>query len=202
MISLSKYKIYILCMIIFLIIGFMVMGKSEGILFDYAILEYLHQKTNPTLLKVMKLISFIGSYLFITPLMTAIIIFNFIKKNYYISKLLILSTLGTWILNYILKQIFQRIRPIDFFIVDQSGFSYPSGHTMVATTFYLTKVFLLTRNIRDESKKIFYYLIAFIFIFLMALSRLYLGVHWPTDVIGGFLIGYVLYNTYIFLIRE
>lgn len=196
MVKSVRYKIIILSLmlIIFLGIGFVVMGKSEGIFFDNIILEYLQDRMNPMLLEVMKFISFIGSYVFIAPVMAIIFIYNYIKKRYYIAKLLLLSTGGAWILNFILKQIFRRIRPIEYFLVEQSDFSYPSGHTMVATTFYLTTAFLLTRNIKDKRKRILCYFTAATLIFLMGISRLYLGVHWPTDVLGGFLIGYIFFS--------
>ncbi|NLK42989.1 MAG: phosphatase PAP2 family protein [Tissierellia bacterium] len=199
----SRYRIFLLVIIsvIFFILGIMVRGSNEGVLFDHVILEYIHNNINPLLIRIMKFISFIGSAYFIISIMAIIIAYNNKGKKYYESKLLLLSTAGSWTFNFLLKQVFRRVRPLDYFLVDQGGFSYPSGHTMVATTFYFTIAYLLTRNMKDKDKRVFY-LMATIAILLMGISRIYLGVHWPTDILGGFLMGYVFYNLSLILSKE
>src|SRR5690606_23156608 len=132
--------------IIFFSLGFMARRSDEGILFDTAIIDYIHNNINSILLRIMEIVSFIGSAAFIIPIVAMVLAYNLIKKKYYESKLLLLSTAGSWILNFLLKQVFGRTRPLDYFLVDQGGFSYPSGHTMVATTFYFTIAYLLTRK--------------------------------------------------------
>ncbi|MCQ4925346.1 phosphatase PAP2 family protein [Tissierella carlieri] len=191
-----------LMLIIFLILGFMVNGSSEGILFDVDIMKYIHNNTNPRILSFMKFISFIGSVNFLLPVTAMGISYTLIKKKYYISKLLLLSTLGSYLLNYLLKQFFQRTRPLEFFLVNQGGLSFPSGHSMVTMTLYSTIAFLLAKKVDDDRKKKLIHIISFVMICLMGISRIYLGVHWPTDVIGGYLIGYIFYCISIKLIKE
>lgn len=200
----KRYKIFllVLMLVIFLSLGIMVKGSNEGIFFDIVVLEYIHNNISPFILIIMKFMSFIGSAYFIIPIMAIILAYNYKNKKYYQSKLLLLATAGSWILNYILKQVFGRIRPLDYFLVDQGGFSYPSGHTMVATTFYFTIAYLLARRIEDKGKKKTYFLLAAIAIFFMGLSRVYLGVHWPTDILGGFLMGYISYYLSVLLVKE
>lgn len=195
-----KQIILIISLIVFLSIGIMVRNSSEGILFDVGVLDYLHNNTNPTLFSIMKFISFIGSWYFLLPVL-AIIIINGLRKNkYYISKLLLASSLGSWILNYVLKYIFHRTRPLDYALVKQGGLSYPSGHSMVTITMYLTIAYLLSRKFEDKKELI--YLLAITYILLMGISRMYLGVHWPTDIIGGYLAGYIFFWFYINMIKE
>lgn len=112
------------------------------------------------------------------------------------------STLGSYALNFILKIIFSRTRPLDYFLVDQGGLSYPSGHSMVNMTFYMTLAYIANKNLKDQNKKKWIYGFAFIAVLLMGISRLYLGVHWPTDVIGGYLIGYVFFYMTIKLLEK
>lgn len=180
--------------IIFVGLGLRVRTSNEGILFDNIVLEYLHNNINPLFLRIMRFISFIGSAYFIIPVMTLVVAYNHIKNKSYESKLLLISTAGSWIFNYLLKQIFQRTRPLEYFLVEQGGYSYPSGHTMMATTFYFTVAYILTRKTKDKKKKTSFYIMATIAILVMGFSRVYLGVHWPTDIIGGFTMGYIFYN--------
>src|SRR5690606_16733065 len=118
----------VLALTTFVIMGVMVRNSSEGILFDVAVLEYLHSATNPIIFAIMKFISFIGSGYFLFPVLAIVIIYMLFKKKYYISKLLVFASLGSWVVIFILKMIFNRTRPLDFFLVEQGGLSYPSGH--------------------------------------------------------------------------
>jgi undecaprenyl-diphosphatase len=202
-----KYKKYnhisiILALIIFVIIGLMVRNSSEGILFDYDLLDFLHRDLNQFLISIMKFISFLGSGYFLFPAIGIAVTYTLIKRKYYISKLLIASSLGCWVLNYILKLFINRTRPFDYFLVEQGGFSYPSGHSMVSMSMYLTLAYLLCKSEKFKNKKVFIYTIAYIFVILMGISRLYLGVHWPTDILGGFLMGFIYYQLIVKAIKE
>ena len=187
---------------IFLLIGISVRNISSGILFDRFILDEIHKGSNPILFSLMKFISFIGSSSFLIPLMLVAIIYTLYKKEHQTLKLLMTSTLGSYALNFILKIIFSRTRPLDYFLVEQGGLSYPSGHSMVNMTFYMTLAYIANKNLKDQNKKKWIYGFAFIAVLLMGISRLYLGVHWPTDVIGGYLIGYVFFYMTIKLLEK
>lgn len=192
----NKKIMNIVLITIFLTLGFMVRNSSEGILFDMAVLEFIHNNVNETVLAIMKFISFIGSWMFLVPAIGMIVIYFYLKKNYYVIKLLILNTLGSLGFNFILKQIFHRTRPYDFSLVEQGGLSYPSGHSMVTMSLALTIAYLLSRNKSKRTRKNIY-AAAGIIISLMGISRMYLGVHWPTDVIGGYIIGYLFSSFFL-----
>lgn len=191
-----------LMLLLFVVIGFIVKGTSEGILFDIKVMDYIHSETNEGLLGVMKFISFIGSEKFLIPAIGIIVLYNLLKKDFYISKLLILSTLGSYLLNFLLKLFFQRGRPFDYFLVNQGGLSYPSGHSMVTMTLYSTIAFLLAKKTESICAKRLIYLLSFVMICLMGMSRLYLGVHWPTDIVGGYLMGYIFYSILTATVKE
>lgn len=97
---------------------------------------------------------------------------------------LIISTL----LNQILKYIVQRPRPIEFRIIDESGYSFPSGHSMVSTAFYGFLIYLIYKNVKNKYLKYSLIVILSILIILIGTSRVYLGVHYTSDVLAGFLI--------------
>lgn len=179
-------------MILFLILGFMVRNSSEAILFDMALMKAIHENSNTGLFLFMRIISFLGSGTFLVGLVSLMVVYNLIKKSYFLPKLLLASTLGSYILNFILKLLVNRTRPLDFFLVDQGGLSFPSGHSMVATSMYLILAYILSNKFKD--KKVLIYGLGITMILLMGISRLFLGVHWPTDVLGGYIMGYLLYE--------
>lgn len=189
-----------LLIVVFLALGFMVKSSSEGILFDMLIMNAIHSSDTPNVFEFMKLISLLGSGTFLIGIMSFIIIYNFIKKNYYIAQLLLASTLGSFILNFLLKILINRTRPLEFFLVEQSGLSFPSGHSMVAASMYLTIAYILSEKYKD--KKLIIYIISWTIILLMGISRLFLGVHWPTDIIAGFIMGYLIYRLIIKIIKK
>lgn len=193
----------IISLTIFVIMGIMVRNSSEGILFDVIVLEYIHSHTtNPVIFAIMKFISFIGSGYFLFPLLSVAIIYMLIKKKYYIPKILLASSLGCWVLNYILKLLINRTRPLDFFLVEQGGLSYPSGHSMVSMCMYLTFAYLICKDEYFKDKKKIIYAAAILDVLLMGVSRMYLGVHWPTDIIGGFIMGYIYFQAMVGSIKE
>jgi len=97
------------------------------------------------------------------------------------------------LLNFWLKEIFQTVRPLGVALIEQGGFAFPSGHAQGSTTLWLMLALLI--------RKKWINILAVIMIILVSLSRLYLGVHWPIDILGGILIALVLvlvYDKYIF----
>lgn len=191
----EKNKIInIFLLLVFLILGFMVRNTGEGILFDVGVLEFIHSNTNPNLVKIMKAISYLGAENFLIPLVLLVVLYNIFKKNNRQAIFLTVNTLGSFGLNALLKQIFQRTRPFDFSIVEQGGLSYPSGHSMVSMSMYLGIYYLLTRKEKNKKKKVLIGSFIGLYILLMGMSRMYLGVHWPTDIIGGYIGGYLLYK--------
>ena len=91
-------------------------------------------------------------------------------------------------LNTGLKYIVQRPRPTEFRIIDESGYSFPSGHSMVSMAFYGFLIYLVHKNIKNKYLK--WTLITFlsILILLIGTSRIYLGVHYTSDVLAGFVL--------------
>ena len=92
------------------------------------------------------------------------------------------------ILNQLLKFFFERPRPIDLMIIQETGYSFPSGHSMVSMAFYGFIIFLIWKYIKNKKLKWIYTIILGILIILIGISRIYLGVHYASDVIAGFYI--------------
>lgn len=105
-------------------------------------------------------------------------------------------------LNFILKEILQRPRPTEYRIIDEKGYSFPSGHSMVSMAFYGFIIYLVCKYIKNKYLKIG--LIAFlsILIALIGISRIYLGVHYTSDVAAGFLISISYLIIYISAVNK
>lgn len=103
------------------------------------------------------------------------------------------------LLNQILKHIVQRPRPTEFRIIDESGYSFPSGHSMVSAAFYGFLIYLIYKNVKNKYLKLGLILLLSILIILIGISRIYLGVHYTSDVLAGFLISisYLIIFTHI-----
>lgn len=88
----------------------------------------------------------------------------------------------------LLKNIFSRERPNFYRLIEISGYSFPSGHTTAATTMYLTLAIIVLSNM-NKLNKYFVFSIAVLGIVIIGSSRIYLGVHYPTDVMAGICLG-------------
>lgn len=97
--------------------------------------------------------------------------------------------LGAGLLNQLLKFLFQRPRPTIEHLVEQGGYSFPSGHSMGSMILYGALVFLIVQLSRKRITKWIALACAAILVFLIGFSRIYLGVHFPSDVIGGYSLG-------------
>lgn len=113
------------------------------------------------------------------------------------NKLHIINLTAVFIINRMLKLIFARERPQDVMhIVTETGYSFPSAHTMIGTAFYGLLIYLIYKS--NNKYKMFYIAILTILIFFIGISRIYLGAHYATDVIGGivfaiiYLVGFII----------
>ena len=106
---------------------------------------------------------------------------------------LAVAPLGGWMLTEILKRWFARPRPsLVEPLVKATGFSFPSGHAVVASAGYLTLAIVICRRLEHTRDRVVVMIAASILVLAIGLSRVYLGVHYPTDVITGITIGILL----------
>lgn len=112
-------------------------------------------------------------------------------KNRSIGKRIILNLGTSALTNYIIKLLLQRPRPIGNRIIEESGYSFPSGHSMVSMAFYGYLIYLIITNVKNTYIKILLTIILSILILCVGISRVYLGVHYASDVLAGFLVGII-----------
>ena len=191
LLAILGFTISAVSLVVFLRFASQVMINSGGIYFDEKVISSIHKSISPNIKNVMIVVSFLGSVTFYF-LLAPFLIWYLIKNKHYIELLaLLIAILGSYGLNATLKHYYERIRPEAYFLVEQGGFSFPSGHAMIAMSFYGMATYLVVRNKKWSIKKISIWILTIVFIALMGFSRIYLGVHWPTDVIAGFGAGFI-----------
>ncbi|MBC7788528.1 MAG: phosphatase PAP2 family protein [Anaerolineae bacterium] len=135
-------------------------------------------------------ITALGTGLVVMAIVTVAALFLYLTEHRYSSFLLLVATGGGIILNNILKLSYDRPRPQVFeWVTSVASSSFPSGHAMSAAIVYSTVAYLAARLQKRRWARITTMLISFLIIILICVSRLYLGVHYPSDVIAGVVIG-------------
>lgn len=152
--------------------------------FSYSIVSFFISDTMTT---IMKFITFFADPIWC--ILFSVLVIIFWKK---IRKAFLINLILVFMLNYILKLIFSRTRPIDINIITETGYSFPSGHAMISLAIYGFLAYLLWES-DYKYKKIGVSLLVLLIV-LIGISRIYLGVHYTSDVIAGFIVslGYLL----------
>lgn len=148
---------------------------------------------------IAKFITNFGGAIFLS--IATVMLFLFIK-NKKIGLSIISNIVIIAVLNQLLKRILQRPRPTEFRIVEETGYSFPSGHSMVSMAFYGYLIYLIYRYIKNKYVKWILITILSILICLIGISRIYLGVHYTSDVLGGFLLSISYLVVYISSIKK
>ena len=125
-----------------------------------------------------------GSYVLITIALFCLIFLKNKRMAIYIN----LNLIITATLNFALKNIIQRPRPEGYRLIDESGYSFPSGHSMVSMAFYGFLIYLIWKNVKNKKVKYISCTLLGLLIPTIGFSRIYLGVHYASDVAGGFVI--------------
>jgi membrane-associated phospholipid phosphatase len=168
--------------------------EGETTRFDAAVRGWVHQFASSALTQVMFAISWMGStgllLLFLISI-AGFLIFHWRRAALW----LFLSVAGADILILTLKYSFRRPRPAAFFGVEPHSFSFPSGHALASFCFYIVLAGLLSSRVRPPGLRIAIWLAASLLVAAIGLSRVYLGVHYPSDVIAGYLAAAVWVTT-------
>jgi undecaprenyl-diphosphatase len=177
-----------LALVVFVWLGYLVRA-GEPTAFDIAARKAVEALQDPALTSVMWGASVYGAPRLLAPLGLAAV---FLIRGWRRAAFLAVTMLaGALFLDVGLKRAFGRIRPEAFFDFYPApvSYSFPSGHALFATCFFGGIAVLATHRIRSRVGRVLLWLIAGVLILLIGVSRVYLGVHYPTDVIGGFAVG-------------
>jgi undecaprenyl-diphosphatase len=171
--------------------------EGDTATFDSAVLHALEdphgqqQRIGPVWMEAaIRDMTSLGSVTVVGLVTAAVLGFLVATRRFRTALLVLVSVAGGSVLNVLLKSYFQRERPeILAHGVDVSTTSFPSGHAMLAATVYLTLGGLLATVQKEPLVRTYCVSIAVVLTLLVGLSRVYLGVHWPTDVLAGWCVG-------------
>jgi undecaprenyl-diphosphatase len=153
----------------------------------------LHQPIGPGWLVPVAIdITALGSFIVLALVVGLVSGYLLLAKKYHAVGLLVVVTLGGAILSDLLKHWYDRPRPdLVPHLVEATSASFPSGHSMSAAVVYLTLGAFSARLVKERKFKVYFVGMALLLTLLVGLSRVYLGVHYPSDVLGGWTAGLV-----------
>lgn len=155
--------------------------------FDNYIIHAVQSAESPALTSLAKGLSLVGSSrLAIGISIVTLALLFFVLKHRMELILFVWVTIGSHLLNKLLKLWFNRERPTIHRLIEQAGYSFPSGHSMAAFSLYGTIAYLLWRHLRRRGERAALILFTVLMTGGIGWSRIYLGVHYPSDVIGGY----------------
>ena len=159
-------------------------------LLDERVASWFHQHATPALTQIMRVVTFFGSVVFVAVASSCIAIFLIVRKWWYPLLLLTLAVGGGSLLNILLKHFFHRQRPVlENPLLTLTSFGFPSGHTMGSTLFYGVLAVFVAQSVPTWRRRVLAFWIAALAVALVGLSRIYLGAHYLTDVVGAVAVG-------------
>lgn len=191
------------CLILLMILGWLFeeVWEKEAFSFDTNVLLWIHQSSNPFLDSIMLTITGLGNPPMVVAFIVGTTFWLWRKRKYLQLKIFALICLGGIVFNVGLKLVFTKTRPhLWNQLIVETTFSFPSGHALGASIMYGFLAYLLATEFPRFSRLIYVFMIGLIL--MIGFSRLYLGVHWLTDVIAGYLVGSLWLITCIYILKR
>jgi undecaprenyl-diphosphatase len=166
--------------------------EGDVSLFDSVIRDGFQKIANPVFTAIMIFFTYLGSVYGIVSLFVIALLLLYVFDQKRATALLSITMSGEAVLGIVLKLSFQRPRPEAFFGFEPpASYSFPSGHAFASLCFFGALAWIATTQIKSTGKIILVWLIAAFFILIIGSSRIYLGVHYPSDILAGYLAGVV-----------
>ena len=182
-------------LLLFVILGYMVKFYPEQLTsFDTPIQTWLRGDLPVALTTFFKLVTSFIDPLGIIIWVSALVLFFLYKKWKLEAALLAGNLVLHGILIKLIKLVYQRSRPSISHLVEEGGYSFPSGHAMATAIVVGTLIIIVQQRMQNQQIKRLVQGLLLLFILTIMASRVYLGVHYPTDVIGGTLLGFAILN--------
>jgi undecaprenyl-diphosphatase len=177
--------LFLLALLIFSFIADEMVFEKENLL-DTKIFEKLATLTSPSMTSAMVFITFFGSSYFLLPAYVLVILYFLVfRKNRKLSLNVAAVGITSTIILFSLKAIFHRHRPLDPLVKNVNGFSFPSGHSFSSFTFFGLLIYILWSHKMNPALRWFFTILFFLIAAAIAFSRIYLHVHFASDVIAG-----------------
>lgn len=154
--------------------------------FDEEVRALVHRHAGPARTMAMRGFSFLGSTAFLVAAGALALVRYARTGRPRMALLFVVTVAGAELLDQLLKLLFHRARPVAFFGTSPGSYSFPSGHALVSCSFYGVLAAFLAARTESRTRRWIYRAAAAVLIFMIGLSRIYLGVHYPSDVLAGY----------------
>lgn len=173
------------------------MQEGETHAFDIAILEALRQPGHPAQLigpgwlqQAATDITALGGVTVLSLVSVLAVAFLLLRRRWRQAGFTAIATMGGALLGSLLKGLFARPRPeVVPHLVEVTSLSFPSGHSLNSAIIYLTLAVMIARSFKDRTSRVFTVAVAVLLVLAIGCTRVLLGVHYPTDVLGGWTLG-------------
>lgn len=200
----NKYRPFIASIYLALFLILLILVKTNSTIvtsFDKFVQNLLLLITNPTNTRIVEKITYLGGPRIAAILSIIVSLYMFIRHNFkagiWSASTLVIRNL----INVLAKNLIQRPRPSDK-LVAIGGYSFPSGHTFGTALFIFFVVFLIVPQIKDVTLRRILTFLGFLWILIIALTRVYLHVHYPTDTIASVLLVLFLWESSLIIWRR
>ena len=196
--NLIKIIIGLLALIILVFLSYKLI-TNDLTYFDNTIYNFIIGFKSNILTNFLKTTTYLGSAYFLIPL-TILLIILVKDKNKKIG--ILLALVIPFLINTSLKYIFLRERPTLINLVVEHGFSFPSGHSCTSLAFYGFLIYLIYNNLNNKVLKFFLIILLVLLVLIICVSRIYLGVHYASDVLAGICLGFIVLILFIYFYNK
>ena len=169
---------------------------QDTLAFDTIVREYIYGLRSDGLTTFFRTITYLGNWQTITLICCGFLVLPKVRLSFGVP--MSVTAILAVSIQKVLKTAFHRERPdLSLHLIQQGGYSFPSGHSLTILIFYGLVIFLCKRYIKDIRIANLVTILLSCLIFLIGFSRIYLGVHYPTDVLGGWVLGFSLLMLFI-----
>lgn len=193
-----NYIISSILLVLFIVVVILVLTNNTKT-FDESIYNFLYSLRSTGMDLFMKTITQFGNTIPVIIITLLIMILLPKKKDMF---LVGFNTIITVSSNQILKHIICRPRPSHLRLISEGGYSFPSGHAMISICLYGLLIYLVNKFIKNKILKILLTVLLMLIIICIGLSRIYVGVHYPSDILGGYLLSLAILITNIPLVNK
>jgi len=170
---------------------------------EIILIDWIGNLRNPLMDSLMSGLTYLGSesVIIVLAILASFALIRIKKYNYLVA--LWISLLGEELIVSLIKYLTERSRPeILTHLIQADSFGFPSGHSSASVVFYGFMGYFLTQELKNRRAKIIAWIILSFIISAVGFSRIYLGVHWPTDVLAGYFVAFVWLTLVIYIFKN
>ena len=166
---------------------------------DILITKNITENISHSTIEIMKIITTTCTAI---AFMLVIVLVILCSNNKFLGVFYLLNMVICYILNFIIKILVSRSRPLEYMLIFEDNYSFPSAHSMLAVAFYGYLAYIAIKYVKNKYLKVLSVSGCVILTLLVGISRIFLGVHFTTDVLCGLLFGYIYLLIYIKVIKK